>query len=262
MLIPRSVFSLARCCDTESGRYALGGIRFERAAADQDPIAIACDGHICVATTWQEDRDYPLEHIPGMDLSPVADFETILAAADCAAAAKLARPTVGLLNRKPVLRQVVLDEVAAAKNKAAEAAKEGATPDNAQVKLPLAATNIDSTATHAPTAINGRFPKSARRFPHLHVRQFGEPGSQRHKPACRLAICGRSRRWFWWPENDCRDGSQYPERGRPQAAGSFHRQRRRPQDGGRGHADVRPESGRRTGDQAVVAGRARLERSQ
>lgn len=60
MLIPPKIFPIATCCGEESHRKytAINHVRLERDEQGR-PHAIATDGCVLVATTWQEAKGYP-----------------------------------------------------------------------------------------------------------------------------------------------------------------------------------------------------------
>ncbi|HUS92412.1 MAG TPA: class I SAM-dependent methyltransferase [Phycisphaerae bacterium] len=138
MLVPRQVFNLHKVCDTDSSRYALGGVRFSR-TKDGAPTAVATDGRRLVAVTWEEDSAAEYPQIPGCDPSPNGgDFAAIVPKAVCQKAPKLAPVT--RICPKPILQNVVLDE-------------------HATKPLRIAATNLEETEQLQPTGVEGRFPR-------------------------------------------------------------------------------------------------------
>lgn len=61
MKVPMSVLEAHRCCDLESSRYALGGVKFE--TINGRPYAIATDGRHMVIVSWNPQEGEPLEAI-------------------------------------------------------------------------------------------------------------------------------------------------------------------------------------------------------
>jgi len=143
MLIPRTVLnSLTVATDTESCRYALGGLYLER--ADDTAYAVATDGRRLMVAEW---KDKPTDYPPvGLDVlpSPGSDFAQngkVIPSADCAKLAKSARATKGVMAKKPSLNFVAMEESTA----------------NGRVKF--AATDGQTTAAVEVASIEGRFPR-------------------------------------------------------------------------------------------------------
>ena len=108
MLIPRSVLSKAAVfCDTESTRYALGGVLFTY--EDGKPVAVATDGRRLTVFRW-EDIESPLADHEHHDFTQV-----IVIAEDCKRMAKLGgyKPTV---MKSPQANYVALMEDPESKN--------------------------------------------------------------------------------------------------------------------------------------------------
>ncbi len=103
MQVPRKVMALAGCTDATAGRYAAGGVRFNRSPGGLAQ-AVACNGHTLAAVTWED---------AGPGESP-EEFSVIVPAASCRKAAKLASPTKRQQEDEERLATVFLDESTAA----------------------------------------------------------------------------------------------------------------------------------------------------
>lgn len=145
MLVPRSVFSLARITNSDS-RYALNGIRLERDAQSGEPLAVATDGSKLVAVTWPEPADAVPAGLPG-NHAPLPGFATIIPAAECEAAAKLAKPRAKALENNPRLGNVIVDE------------------PGTNGAIPIHATDGQQIASMRPLAQEGRYPAWRDIFP-------------------------------------------------------------------------------------------------
>ncbi|WP_425398624.1 hypothetical protein [Aeoliella sp.] len=97
LVIPKLLSSLAPLCDTESSRYALGGVRLERDG--ETAHAIVTDGRKLVAVEWT-DSDTP-------ETERVELYATMIPAAACKAIDKAAGP---VSKRNPKLGRVAIDE--------------------------------------------------------------------------------------------------------------------------------------------------------
>lgn len=143
MLIPRSVLAARKCGDTNSSRYALGGLHFTRDAETQQPYAVATDGRKLVALTWQEPAadEYPAGenlHAGPQAETAVNGFTVPTAALDKVAACK-----IGAKSRKAILQHIAIQEPAAATDHTA----------------PMMATDGDESARFEPRLQEGRFPR-------------------------------------------------------------------------------------------------------
>jgi len=146
MLIPRRVLSaLTVCTDTESSRYALGGIRFER---DGDKaLAVATDGRRLMSVEWNDaSEDVDNIDFGGLDVKPSAesDFQRdgcIIHGKDCKDIARTLKPKVRAAKRKPGLEFIAMEEA------------------SANGSLKLAASDGEATTTRTVQSIVGRFPK-------------------------------------------------------------------------------------------------------
>lgn len=138
MLIPRSVLAARKCGDTQSARYALGGLCLTRDPETNQPFAVATDGGKLVALTWNEPAaaefpaDLDLAHRPG------CQFTIPTAALDKVAACK-----IGAKSIKPALRHIAVQEPA----------------DDKACTAPMIATSVDETARFEPRLQEGRFPR-------------------------------------------------------------------------------------------------------
>lgn len=143
MLIPRTVLaSLPSHSDTESSRYALGGVFLER--KDDTVYAVATDGRRLIAAQWQDDpADYPavgLDPLPAPG-SEFAETGKIIPSADCIKLSRTAKPKVRAAAKNPQLAYVAMEERTA----------------NGRAKF--AATDGETTAALEVATIEGRFPK-------------------------------------------------------------------------------------------------------
>ncbi len=136
MLIPARIFKLHKLTDTDTSRYALGGIRFER-DADGKPIAIVTDGRVLLAVQWPEDNpdDYPAGQV-GLSAEHKPGFAVVVPTDACKRVGKLPPRR----SPKPVLRNVLLDEQS----------------DNGTV--PMGVTNQDEVQQVRPGQCEGKFP--------------------------------------------------------------------------------------------------------
>lgn len=99
MNIPAKTLStLAPICDTESSRYALGGVRLER-QGDSTCFAIATDGRRLTCIEWQDSDTPKAERVDG--------YATTIPADACKAIDKSAGPVSA---RNPRLGRVAIDE--------------------------------------------------------------------------------------------------------------------------------------------------------
>lgn len=73
MLIPQNVFPISKIVDTDTTRYAIGGVRLER--DEEGPVAVATDGRRLIAVRWSEDVAYPSSV---GDVGQVQGFGTII----------------------------------------------------------------------------------------------------------------------------------------------------------------------------------------
>ena len=91
MRVPRKVFTIAKCCDSHPGpRYALNGVKLTQGPVNGQPTAVATDGRILAAVTWETAGG---TNIPADGL--------IIDAADCRAIAKLGKPTARQMEQTP-----------------------------------------------------------------------------------------------------------------------------------------------------------------
>jgi hypothetical protein len=136
MLIKPEIFELHKLADCQPSRFRLDGVRIERATAKSKPIAVVTDGRCMLVARWPEDdvSEYP---DVGLSTDRVDDFGVIVPAEACKKAAKLPPKRTP----KAVLRNVLLDEA------------------NANGKVAMAATDLESVDELRPTAIEGRYPK-------------------------------------------------------------------------------------------------------
>ena len=133
MLVKPEIFELHKV----AGRYALGGVRFERDATGQ-PVAVATDGRVMLAARWVETAadEYPADKT-GLATELVPGFGCIVPIDACKKAVKLPPKRTN----KAVLRNVLLDEPAT----------NGA--------VPMAATDLEAVDRLEPAALEGRYPK-------------------------------------------------------------------------------------------------------
>jgi len=152
MLVPRTMFNLHEVCDTESSRYALAGVYFER-AADGSPAACATDSRRMVAATWREDAAELYPSLPGCDPSPNAGmFAAVIPKDACRKALKLAEAAKKC--SKPILaRNVVIDE------HTLDPAK------GDKQSIPIGATDLENAEVTVVRPIEGRFPKYREVYP-------------------------------------------------------------------------------------------------
>jgi len=143
MLIPRELFHLAKIASTETSRYALAGVHFERRAGK--PYAAVTDGRKLVAATWTES---PLAEFPtlpeGFDATENPTLAVTVPIDACKKAVKMGgtkTPT------KPILNNVVM----------AESSVNG--------KVPLLATDLESTDRLDPVPVKGQYPSWRDIFP-------------------------------------------------------------------------------------------------
>lgn len=140
MLVPKSVFNLHNIADTESSRYALASVRFERDAAGA-PLAIGCDGRRLLVLGWHEApaAEYP----PGpltLNPFPVENFETLLPATEARKLATAKLPA-GLVKRKPILGNIVIDEA------------------GTNSTIPVGWHDMETATELRPCAMEGRYPR-------------------------------------------------------------------------------------------------------
>ena len=133
MLIPKQILALGKIVAKYPGRYAMDAIRIER--RDDQPRALATDGHRGILFTWVEpdERDYPA--IEGMSADRVAGFSANVGPRALADAAK-GTPGRGI---KPILDFVLLDE-------------------SDEKTIHLAATTLDRVVRAQALAHEGTFP--------------------------------------------------------------------------------------------------------
>lgn len=143
MLIPRTVLaSLPVAADTESSRYALGGVFLER--RDDTAFAVATDGRRLIAAEW---NDAATEYPPvGLDVrradgSEFAQHGKVIPAADCLKLARTATPKGRAAAKMPALGFVALEE------------------GTAKGRVKFAATDGETTAALEVSPIEGRFPR-------------------------------------------------------------------------------------------------------
>lgn len=137
MLIPRSVLAARKCGDTESSRYALGGLHLTR-DYDNQPYAVATDGRCLVALAWPEPpqpgsaTNIDLAHRPG------CAFTVPTAALDKIAACKIGVKSPNELHHYVAVQEPIDDKAFTA---------------------PIMVTNGDETARFEPKLQEGRFPR-------------------------------------------------------------------------------------------------------
>ncbi len=136
MLVPKNVFCISKACDTESSRYALGGVLVER-DPEGNPVAVATDGRRLAVVSWTEDdgAEYPVD---GGDAESVDGFSTIIDKSHWDEAGKAARKVAK--SSKPILRNVLLEE-------------------SANGKVSLSTFDLESRRAIATRPIEGKFPK-------------------------------------------------------------------------------------------------------
>jgi hypothetical protein len=131
MLIPRNVLSaLTVACDTDSSRYALGGIRLER-GTDGRAVAVATDGGRMLIAEWDDSKlaaDVPTVGDVPTGPAPESEFAVegaVIPMADCKAISKAAKPTKRMAGSQPATNYVAMGE-ADCNGKAKLAATDGA----------------------------------------------------------------------------------------------------------------------------------------
>ena len=140
MLIPRKLSKVGTHCDSESSRYALGGILLER---DDDGVnAVASDGRRLIHLQWNDSElDVDNSKIgESVNLETEDNFQTIVLASDLESAAKANKPKVSQVKIKPILDYVGLDE------------------KSSNGKLRIVSTDGVGVSTKDCKAIEGRFP--------------------------------------------------------------------------------------------------------
>lgn len=129
--------------DTESSRYALGGVLFER--RDDTAFAVATDGRRLIAAEWQDATaavDFPpvgLGVLPAPG-SEFAESGKVIPSADCLKLARTAKPKGRAAAKCPALQYVAMEEATA----------------NGRAKF--AATDGETTAGLEVATMEGRFP--------------------------------------------------------------------------------------------------------
>ncbi len=137
MLVPSQIFPISKVCDTETTRYALGGVRLERDA--EGPVAIATDGRRLIFARWTEaaGEEYPA----GIgDTAHVENFGTLIPAKQWDEAGKML-PKSRITSVKPILGNVLVEEPSA----------------NGTVRM--AATDLETTKQVTPRSLEGHFPR-------------------------------------------------------------------------------------------------------
>jgi DNA polymerase III sliding clamp (beta) subunit (PCNA family) len=102
MFVPRKIAeALATHCDSDSCRYALGGVKLER--KDGVPYAVATDGRRLLAVTWEEPDAATV-------FAPVDGCEVILEPKAFKAASKALKPKKAQEALRPDCKFVAVDE--------------------------------------------------------------------------------------------------------------------------------------------------------
>jgi hypothetical protein len=137
MIIPRNVLALRAVADTNSTRYALGGICLER--EERGPVAVATDGRRMLVARWTEENAPPVGEFPAR--APVG-AQVIVPADACSKIEKMGKATNGMVKKFPALGNVIVDE------------------SKFDRGAPVKTLAYDGEHVHefAPTAIEGRFP--------------------------------------------------------------------------------------------------------
>ncbi len=128
MRVPRKVFTIAKCCDANTKRYALGGVQLAMSPGGH-PTAVATNGHVLAAVTWETDN---ANNIPPDGL--------IVDAPDCRAIAKLGKPTVKQQEVMPSFADVTISA------------------DNCQI-VGIGCGPTAGQERHDTAPVEGRFPK-------------------------------------------------------------------------------------------------------
>lgn len=142
MLVPPRIFECHKLADSDSSRYALGGVRLER-SSDGPATAIACDGRRLVVVEWDEApaADYPADRV-NVSLDHRPEFAAIVPIDACKRAVKLPGRSP-----KAILSNVAVDESAS------------------NGKVVLAATDLEEDKRITPRSLEGRYPKWREAFP-------------------------------------------------------------------------------------------------
>jgi len=137
MFIRPELFNMTKICDTESSRYALGGVMLERDAAGK-PHAITTDGRVLVHATWDEPdhNEYPAGVVETTE--PVPGFSAIMAKAHMDKLCK----EVPKKSPKPIICHGVVNETPLANG-----------------MIEMGATDLDTSRTLKCRAVEGRFPR-------------------------------------------------------------------------------------------------------
>lgn len=135
MLIPRGVFPISDLCDTDSSRFALGGVLLER-DENGKAKAVATDGRRLLVISWVEDdrTEYP-EGVA--DSQYKRDFRAIVPKKQWTDAEKLPPRNCP----KPILSNVLADE------------------PNANGSITLGATDLETARTIKAKCLEGNYPK-------------------------------------------------------------------------------------------------------
>ena len=142
MLIPPVIMKLTDLADTESSRYILGGIRFDR--QNGKPRACATDGRTLAVVTWNEDSPGDFPTVKGCNPARRKDFSAVIPVKACKEAAKLPpRKT-----HKPILKNIALDE-----------SSDGIEP------VTLAGTDLETGRSVEVRPIKGKYPKVSQIIP-------------------------------------------------------------------------------------------------
>ncbi len=128
MRVPRSVFTIAKCCDANTKRYALGGVQLAMSPGGH-PTAVATNGRVLAAVTWETDN---ANNIPPDGL--------IVDEPDCRAIAKLGKPTVKQQEAMPSFADVTISA------------------DNCQI-VGIGCGPTAGQERHETAPVEGRFPK-------------------------------------------------------------------------------------------------------
>lgn len=140
MIIPRKVLStIAKFCDGESGRYALGGVAVQRNESGK-AFVVGTDGRrMMIAELSEPETDQlPFEPVP---TERVNGFSTIIPSKYCGLAGAGTKPTRKDLKHKPLLSSVKINEVTA----------------NGTVSI--SSQDTEANGSVSVKAVEGRFPK-------------------------------------------------------------------------------------------------------
>lgn len=148
MLIPTEISRISKLCDTDSFRFAFGGVKVQR--TESGPVAVATDGKRLIACRWVEPN--PDEYPKGFDTNPVEGFETIVPAKQWNEAMKLPPKK----SRKEIVKNLVLEE------------------SGCNGTVTLCATDLETDRKITAKVVEGRFTSWQACFPKLEKFQFVE----------------------------------------------------------------------------------------